>query len=236
MNLGTIPFAEIVEDLPERVDAQPVIVERRADDIDAEPLQFGQRAAIGEFLEDHGVAAVEQHPVDEVEPLARTRGDQHVVGRAVDAAARDLVYDKFADAAEALRPVRVVEREIGAVAAQHRRGRRRQFRRRHMLRVVVAADEIVFRKAGPARRRRRQILGEQMGIGKAVGGHGVFPRYQVQDSPLTGLDPGIHAFAVCGAGGVGGRDKPGHDGLAGRLWRRQRAGACLPETCGVMSG
>ncbi len=53
---------EIVEDLAERVDAQPVIVERRADDVDAEPLQFGQRAAIGELFEDHGVAAVRAAP------------------------------------------------------------------------------------------------------------------------------------------------------------------------------
>ena len=41
MNLGAGPLSlQIVEDLVERVDAQPIIVERRADDIDAEPLQL----------------------------------------------------------------------------------------------------------------------------------------------------------------------------------------------------
>ncbi len=48
--------------LAERVDPQPVIVERRADDFDPEALQFGQRAAIGELLEDHRVAAVRAAP------------------------------------------------------------------------------------------------------------------------------------------------------------------------------
>jgi hypothetical protein len=113
-----------------------------------------------------------------IEALARPRGHQHLLGGAGNAAPGDLGDDELADAAETLRPVRVVECQIGTVAAQYRRGRRSQFRGRHMLGIVVAADEIVFRKAGPARRRRRQVVGEQMAVGETGGGHDVFPSYQ----------------------------------------------------------
>ena len=243
---GHGPFAlQLVEDLRQRVEAQAVIVERRADDIDAEALQLADRPAIGEFLEDHGVAAVEQHPVDQVEALAGAGGDQHLVGRAVDAAPVDLVDDEVAGGAEALRPMRVVERQIGPLAPQHRLGRRRQGRRRDVLAVVMAADEIVFGKAGPARRRRRQILGKQMAVGETGGGHGSFlfgP--EIRPSPAMREREGPGPQGREGEGSRGGAVHP-HPPCYARHplprcgrgdWRQRALGACLPESCGVMSG
>ena len=45
------------------------LIERGADDVDAEPLQLGQVAAIGEFLQDHRVARFQQHLVDQIDCL-----------------------------------------------------------------------------------------------------------------------------------------------------------------------
>src|SRR6516162_7533494 len=67
---GPDPFApEILDDAGETIDRQALVVERRADDVYTQPLQFGQGAAIGELLEDDGVAALEQQAVDEIDGL-----------------------------------------------------------------------------------------------------------------------------------------------------------------------
>src|SRR5271166_73273 len=50
---------EILQNAGECVYPEALVVERRADHIDAETLQLGQGAAIGELLEDDGVAALE---------------------------------------------------------------------------------------------------------------------------------------------------------------------------------
>ncbi len=56
------------------------------------PAEARQRAAIGVLLDDDRVARVDQQLVDEVEPLQRARGDQHLVGVGRRAAvARQLV-------------------------------------------------------------------------------------------------------------------------------------------------
>ncbi len=112
----------------------------------------------------------------------------------MDAPPRDFADDEFADAMETLRAMRVVQREVGAVAAQHRLGRLGQCRGWDMLRIVVAADKIVFGKAGPARRRRRQILVEQMAVRETGGGHGVILYLIQSPTVITGLDPAIHVL------------------------------------------
>ena len=149
----------------------------RADDVDADPAQLCQIPAIGEFLEDHRVARFEQHLVDKVDRLARTRRDQHVVGGGLDAApAAQLVGDELAQPAIALRPLRqAVERQILPLAAQHRGGRLDQALDRNEAAVVVPADEVVFGVAGPARRRRRHVFAEQIRIGETGAAHCVIP-------------------------------------------------------------
>ena len=113
------PFApEILNDAGETVDRQALVVKRRADDVDAQPLQFGQGAAIGELFEDDGVAMLEQQAVDEVDRLPGARRDQHVVGCAFDRRPLgNLVDHELTQSEVPLRAVEVVERQIGPAAA-----------------------------------------------------------------------------------------------------------------------
>src|SRR6516162_6341790 len=60
---------EVIEDPGDRVDLQPLIVQRRANDVDTEALQLSQRAAISEFFEDDRVTSLKQKMVDEVDSL-----------------------------------------------------------------------------------------------------------------------------------------------------------------------
>ena len=153
---------QIGKNARQRIDPDAVVVERRGNHFDAKPAQIVQVALIGELFEDHRIARLEQHRVDEVDRLARALGDQDIVGPGVDATpALDLVGDKLAQARIALRSQsHPVERELGPLAAQYRRGRLDEPLNRDQRAVVVAADEIVFGVAGPARRRRRQCLAE----------------------------------------------------------------------------
>src|SRR5260221_12523691 len=56
---GSLP-PEIVENAGERVDPHSLVVQWCADHIDAEALELGERAAIGELLEDDGVAPLKE--------------------------------------------------------------------------------------------------------------------------------------------------------------------------------
>ena len=76
---------ELVERGRERIHPHAVPVERNADDVDAEPRQPVDRALVAVLLDDDGVAAREQHAVDQIERLQRARREQDVVGRAGDA-------------------------------------------------------------------------------------------------------------------------------------------------------
>jgi hypothetical protein len=71
---------EVGERRLQRIHAHAVIVERDADDVDAELRQPGQRAAVGLLLDQDGVALAEQQRVHQVEALQRTGGDQDFVG------------------------------------------------------------------------------------------------------------------------------------------------------------
>jgi hypothetical protein len=160
---------EVLKDVGERVDLDAVFIERCANDLLALALQLGDRAAIGEFLEDHRVADFEQHGVDEVDALARARRNQDVVGRAVDAAQLCLRLDELAQAEMALVALRGgIHRKLRALLAQRRGGRFDEAFDRDQGRVVVPADEIVFRVAGEAHCGGGYALGEQVGVGKAA--------------------------------------------------------------------
>src|SRR5438270_7457061 len=108
---------EVLEDPSERIDPQAVVIERRADDVDAEALELGQRAALSEFFENDGVAALEQQLIDKIDALPGAGGDQDIIRRAFDGgAARDLVDDEIAQPTIALRPVKIVEGQVSPPA------------------------------------------------------------------------------------------------------------------------
>ena len=142
---------QLLELLLQHVEPQPLVVERNADRVDAELGQLGERAAVGLLLDQDGVALGDQQAVDQVEALHRARGDQDLVGRAVDAGmALELAGQELAQRPVAERAaVQAVGRERGALALQHRRRRGDQGVDRHVLGVVVAADEIVLGEAVP---------------------------------------------------------------------------------------
>ena len=109
----------------------PSLVERDADDVDAEPRQPVDRALVAVLLDDDGVAARQQHAVDQIERLQRAGGDQDVVGGAGDAGvALELLHQEFAQRPVALRATgEAVGRKRAALALEHRVRRRRSARR-----------------------------------------------------------------------------------------------------------
>ena len=163
---------QVFENVGERVDAQAFAVEGHRHDVRAQPAQLGQRALIGKLFHQHRVARFDQEPVDEVEPLAGARRDQHVVRRTLDAGTPgDLGHHEVTQPAETLRSVGIVKGEVGAAALEHRRCGIGERGGRNAGRIVVTADEVVFRKSGPARCRRRQFARKTSGVGKTRSGH-----------------------------------------------------------------
>ncbi len=154
---------EVGERGRQRVHPHPLVVERDADHVYAEPGQPVQRALIGLLLDDNGVAARQQRRVDEVERLERAGDDQDIVGDAVDAGiALELRRQKFAKRTVALRTAgKPIGGERLALAPENRICGVDQAVDRDLLGVVVAADKTVFRKSRPPCRRRGQSGREQ---------------------------------------------------------------------------
>src|SRR5262244_3673088 len=105
-----------------------VLVERNADRLDAQAIEPRERALIGVLLDDNGVAACEQHAVDEVERLQGPRHDQNLVEGARNSGVMlELAREEFAQRAIALRAaLQAIVRERTALAPQHRFGGRDQ--------------------------------------------------------------------------------------------------------------
>ena len=81
----------------ERGQVDAVVFLRHADQVGQRVLERGDRAGVGRQLHDHGVARIDQHLGDQVEPLLRPAGDHALLERRGDAARRQ-------DASRALRP------------------------------------------------------------------------------------------------------------------------------------
>ncbi len=154
---------EIGERRLQRIHPHAVLVERNADDIDAEPLVAVERALVAVALADQRVAAREQRAVHEIERLQRARGEEDVVEGGFDAGvARELFGEEFAQRLVALRSaVEAVGRKRTALAREHGLRRRRQVFDRDAVRIVVAADEVVARQARPFGGRRRRTGGNE---------------------------------------------------------------------------
>ena len=142
----------------ERISAHALAVQRHADRVDAEQGEPGQRALKALLLDDDGVAARQEHPVNQIERLQRPRHDQEIVGRACDPCfASELGGEEFAQRPVALRSAgEPVAGQRCPLAPQHGLCRCDQAIDRDLVGVVVAADEVVFRKPLPSHRRRRQ--------------------------------------------------------------------------------
>ena len=199
-----------VEDRRQRIDADAVLVERHADDVDAAALQLGQRTAVGIFLDQDGVARREEKAADDIDALARARGDQDVIARAGDGAmAAELAGDEIAQALVALRPLcEIVKRQLRAFPAQHGGGGIRHRVDRDLHGIVVAADEVEFGKAREARRRVRQVWYKQPRGVEGARAHGAC---------FSLFDSGRATLALSGV--VSGRGtRPSHC----------RAGSCAP--------
>ena len=170
---------EVGERRRQRVHPHPLLVERDADHVDAEPVQPVQRSLIAVTLDDDGIAARQQRRVDEIERLQRAGHDQYVVGRAVDGGiALQFRSEKFAQRTIALRTVgKPIGRERLALAPEHGAGGIDQAVHRYLLGVVVAADKAVFRKARPSRRGRGQPRWQEWSEVERCGGHG--PRHSL---------------------------------------------------------
>ena len=94
---GDPPALQVLQDLFKSIHADAVVVERGRDDVGAEPLHLADRPAIGELLNDHRIAGLDEGGVEEIHALQRARRQHDVVGRAGNAAAApELGGDKLA--------------------------------------------------------------------------------------------------------------------------------------------
>ncbi len=126
------------------------------------------------LLDEDGVAARQQHAVDQVDGLQRARRDQDFVGRAGNPGVPlELGGQELAQRAVAERSAfETVGRERRALAREHGGDGRDQAIDRNVLRVVVAADEVVLGEARPFGRRRRQSGRQHRCEVERPGGHG----------------------------------------------------------------
>ena len=58
-----------------------VLIQRHADDVGTDALEPVDRAGVAEFLQDHGVARIDEQSADHVDALAGAGRDQHLVAR-----------------------------------------------------------------------------------------------------------------------------------------------------------
>ena len=147
---------EVGERRGHRIGAHAVAVERHADHVHAHALHAVDRALVGLLLEQHGVAARQQRPVDQVERLQRTRSHQDVVGGAGNARVTlELADQEVAQPPVTLRAVgEPVGRQRTAFPRHHRVGRGDQTFERDRIAVVVAAGEIVLGAARSSAQQR----------------------------------------------------------------------------------
>ncbi len=164
---------EVVERRGQGIHAHAPAVERNAHGIDAEPGQARECALIGFLLDQHGIAARQQHAIDEVDGLQRARGDQNLVGRTGHAGgAPKFGGQELAQRPVALRPAcKSIGRKRGAFTLEHRNGSRDQAIDRHLVGIVVPAGEIVAGKSSPSGSRRRQPGGQYGGEVESCGSH-----------------------------------------------------------------
>ena len=162
LRADTLGF-EVGEDLAERIDIDAMIVQRRLDNVHAELLHAGDRATVRGLLHDDRVALVEQHLIDEVEPLQRSGRDQDIVDRAGDTGVLgELLDQEFAQRQIALRTAfEPIGSERRCLALQHLARGGDEVIHRNAARIVVAADKVVLGKAVVLDGSRRQVGTEQ---------------------------------------------------------------------------
>ncbi len=144
-------LAEGVKGRGQRVHAHALGIKRDTYNIDLVFPHPTYRALVGKLLHNDGIPGFEQYLVQEFDTLIGARGDEHLLGRGLDASiVRHLLHEKFAQSRIAQRTaVHVVSGEFPPLLTQGSRGGDHEVFDGNFVRVIVAANEVVRRKSSP---------------------------------------------------------------------------------------